>query len=851
MASSVIESPLPNGGSFPVDAPQPQAETQLAGVETQVAGVETLLSLHLPGNNLSPPAVPPTQMPTVAQPSYTGSPVTPPVPSAAPESTPSLPQPPLENSPPSAQPAMRETAVPVVPVVGNEQGADAEPIRNGSSNPQGPFPPKSPASAITIASSPADTAPTAAAVSTNYDVETMSAILRDAKPDIVRQAIRENYQKCLLGSPYHQAFIINLELHHAESQMMRRIVQDYGHRIMGDGRKELMKWITPPDLDAMADDIILKARGGFLDKVLQARLKNIEARSLVNALARAGRLGYDSSDIVENEHVIPTASNGTNSPHGIPNGTPNGVNGMPSGTSHGMPNGHHSALQSHHFPNSTPSHTGPPPPGFVVNVDPRAIGWQPQAPNKETPTNVPSPGDQNDALNPSNLECTFCLHVFQAVSAWRHHVKKRLCTKPVKYMNRHGDVLLCPHCVQTFNSHTGLSYHMLNKVCGDFGPVAKEDCHNIRPVRGYAPIPTAFAMHTQLPPQPSQPTPYHPNANTFDNSRKRPAPNSTPFHTSSSNSPVPTQATVPPPALSQNPMLTPNRPMVSSQVVGTPQAPLGTPGQKDLAHLTQHQIEALLGELKRAEDDFKSKIDAANKIGGTEDEVQKKLTSLRNSFACKQSTVRKKYGIKLRERRNRAEMEAERARMGYGMVPRQGTEAAKEQTQHADKRARINSAGHSTTTQVSQTPVPVPQIPRPAVKQVAVSDIGGGLSGSNATAAEEDPTMSMSQPVPRRETPIYPPRPSSSYQQGSSRVDVYAPAASQPAVSAAPIVSATTETPLGSPPMASAGGTMTAEELLRQMRHGSNDAPAGDDSSSESDSESDSDSSSDEGSVDA
>lgn len=50
----------------------------------------------------------------------------------------------------------------------------------------------------------------------------------------------------------------------------------------------------------------------FLDKALQRRLKTISARRLVNALAKAERLGYDVQDIVEErensrpEHVIPS-----------------------------------------------------------------------------------------------------------------------------------------------------------------------------------------------------------------------------------------------------------------------------------------------------------------------------------------------------------------------------------------------------------------------------------------------------------------------------------------------------------------------------------------------------------------
>lgn len=63
------------------------------------------------------------------------------------------------------------------------------------------------------------------------------------------------------------------------------------------------------DLDDMADAILAKASSKFLDKALAKRLETIEGRQLINALARAERLGYDTSDIVEQgagrEHVVP------------------------------------------------------------------------------------------------------------------------------------------------------------------------------------------------------------------------------------------------------------------------------------------------------------------------------------------------------------------------------------------------------------------------------------------------------------------------------------------------------------------------------------------------------------------
>lgn len=68
----------------------------------------------------------------------------------------------------------------------------------------------------------------------------------------------------------------------------------------------------PSNFDQNADRVLSKLSPDFLDRALARRLETIDARSLVNALARAERLGYDVSDIVverapgKAEQVIPS-----------------------------------------------------------------------------------------------------------------------------------------------------------------------------------------------------------------------------------------------------------------------------------------------------------------------------------------------------------------------------------------------------------------------------------------------------------------------------------------------------------------------------------------------------------------
>jgi len=103
-------------------------------------------------------------------------------------------------------------------------------------------------------------------------------------------------------------FQLNASIHHALPSITRRAVRDFGRKMVTESREELIDHFTVADLDTVADRIIAKASDSFLDKCLEKRLLTIEAKPLINALAKAERLGYDPNDIVQEDHherVIP------------------------------------------------------------------------------------------------------------------------------------------------------------------------------------------------------------------------------------------------------------------------------------------------------------------------------------------------------------------------------------------------------------------------------------------------------------------------------------------------------------------------------------------------------------------
>lgn len=101
----------------------------------------------------------------------------------------------------------------------------------------------------------------------------------------------------------------------------------------------------------------------------------------------------------------------------------------------------------------------------------------------------------------------------------------------------------------------------------------------------------------------------------------------------------------------------------SQQTASPPGSGQKTPGADPYAHLSEEQLAALNEELLRAEKTYSEKFRDAELIADPL-EKQTLVNNLRNSFGTRQSIIRKKWGVRLRERRTKAEIEAERVRMG-------------------------------------------------------------------------------------------------------------------------------------------------------------------------------------------
>lgn len=169
------------------------------------------------------------------------------------------------------------------------------------------------------------------------------------------------------------------------------------------------------------------------------------------------------------------------------------------------------------------------------------------------------------------------------------------------------------------------------------------------------------------------------------------------------------------------------------------------------AHLNAATMARLEEELRQNELSYSPRFKEAEKI---EDPIKKKekLDGLHNSFSTKQSIIRKKYGVRLRMRRTKAEIAGERERLGLKHAPPPLTEDPPD-----SKRQRTDAGPSDADAALQETPS----------KLLPVSDMSAGLAGSSATAALSDPTTRAQDNAPEGNAPQ---NSLSSYQRKGYRV---------------------------------------------------------------------------------
>ncbi|KAJ8110969.1 hypothetical protein ONZ43_g5736 [Nemania bipapillata] len=189
---------------------------------------------------------------------------------------------------------------------------------------------------------------------------------------------------------------------------MRRAVRDFGRNMVFEAKHEISAHLQPQDIDEIAAVIFEKCSDEFLDKALEKRLTTIDARSLINALARAERLGYENSDILDDRQAKTAPAAQMQSP----------------------------GFVSANLIASTQSQ--PPPPTLGRG----SLPSQTQPPQYGPPA--------------TDLQCRLCWRKFQTTKPYEYHVQKQLCMKTGTDAHKYQH--WCDECGAGFTTKVGQQY---------------------------------------------------------------------------------------------------------------------------------------------------------------------------------------------------------------------------------------------------------------------------------------------------------------------------------------------------------------------------------------------------------
>ncbi|KAL7912039.1 hypothetical protein GGI35DRAFT_444225 [Trichoderma velutinum] len=519
--------------------------------------------------------------------------------------------------------------------------------------------------------------------------ERLMDLVQNTDASVVRQVVRENWHKCLVGSDYHCGFIANAAINYSNPTVLSRTMQELGDKVLRSSKRDIAKHFRGEDLDEIADLIGPKLGIQFQDRVMATRLETIGAQDLINALARAERLGYHINDVVKKkpgpgaEIVIPSISALLTSlppmpPHQVPGGVPPPP--MPPHIGPGPP-------QQPQQPHRAPQSQHPIPIMLNGNITFQSPSTPSQSPTAAIPAGyVASQPRPNPNPNPNQtagiMYCATCHRPCSSSDALSYHSKKAKCHTP-KPSGTIG-IDTCIHCGCQFESPGGLAYHTKSYVCGQH---SEETRLHISELLRQRELLQKMA--------PSQPSNNH-GAPTYHTTPGQPA-NHTPAVIKSS--------------------VTPNRRSLSSVANSSPST------NDPYAKLSPEDRMKFNAEMKQVDEYYGRLRKEAERLepGKREEELAK----IKNRYNTKQSNTRKKYGIRLRERRTNADVD-------------RSWNAGSADYANSAKKARVDDGqARSTGNQVMESPR----------RRVPLAEMGG-LSASSATAELVDPTASSTNPRP-------------------------------------------------------------------------------------------------------
>ncbi|KAL1901695.1 hypothetical protein Cpir12675_000386 [Ceratocystis pirilliformis] len=496
--------------------------------------------------------------------------------------------------------------------------------------------------------------------------------------DIVRQVIRENWSKCLSGSMYHRAFLLNISLSRAED-FAKPSVLSFGEHIVKLCIVEIAEHMDSTSIDTISEKILEKASPEFLDKAMAERLKTIDSRNLLNMLARAERLGYTMDDVLDDDvqdeedafmvdmDVVTTD---------IP---PNSESAPSQEAQDAADKDTAMAIPAEVITNTTTPKSEP---GFESEVESESEAeLKPELELElelELEHEVESPSGKGPSLynvyfhqelssaegfSPS-INCSFCRMIFPSLKAKQIHTTNKSCLKPRKIKN-YG----CRFCGISLSSIQSLKLHAARRVCGDNSRLGQSLSHP-NGIGFSNRLSTPYAVPKAIKPQKlgseSKPDPIETKASrasatstpteadtikkdeqkAHDKTSEYPNPGiESPAYVVPRHHPYvsddwesPTDINRISPSTSQR-----FKPLSASEAIPQPsQEFLDKHKGNPIAHLTREQIVRLQWEIQETQNWYGQIIEEAIK-----EDDRSKVDAIRNCMATKIRLTRKRYGVRM------------------------------------------------------------------------------------------------------------------------------------------------------------------------------------------------------------
>jgi hypothetical protein len=300
---------------------------------------------------------------------------------------------------------------------------------------------------------------------------------------------------------------------------------------------------------------------------------------------------------------------------------------------------------------------------------------------------------------------------------------------------------ICPHCGITFTSNTGVTYHLKVGVCGQYD----EETNKIMAAELKRFVDLRESRRAAMAAQPApRIVPQAPQRQHSQHSGPAIKPQVAQLANQFTTFPANSQPT----PKTQTPNKTPNK---DADIYG---------------HLNPSALQRYHEDVARTEEKYGALMRQA--LAKPEPERTEEMNKWKNCYNTKQSTTRKRYGIKLREKRTQEEIDAERRRLLGENGPEQWMEM-----ERAAKRPRTDGGSSSQAGTPSRGPGLTPQPPQTDTprKRVALADMGG-LAGSVGSAETTDPTAFLTSSQPRGLTQLQQARPEAlQMSRGASQED--------------------------------------------------------------------------------